>query len=135
LTDPALADRFAPLRAELIDMLGRDNMIITTQRYLADGLNIKVALKGGGISAMPSMHIATATIYLLAARRTRWLWPALLFLLLTFFGSVYLGYHYAIDAPVAAIVAAGCWSVACRFYPSATVGTRQGKVRRRLASA
>ena len=104
-------------------------------RYLTAGLNVKIAIKGAGISAMPSMHIATATIFVLAARGTKWIWPALLFLALTFFGSVYLGYHYVVDAPVAALVAFGCWSVARRLYPTATAGVRQDKVRRRLARA
>lgn len=120
LTDPALGVRFAPLRAELLRLLGKDDLVVTSQRYLAAGMNVKIALKGGGVSAMPSMHIATATICLLAARATRWFWLALLFLLLTFFASVYLGYHYAIDAPVATIVAALCWFIARGFYGRST---------------
>jgi hypothetical protein len=116
LADPGLQPRFAPLRAELSALLGQDDLVVTSQRYLAAGTNVKVALKGGGISAMPSMHIATAIICLLAARGTRWIWLALLFLALTFFGSVYLGYHYAVDAPIAAIVAALCWTFARQIY-------------------
>jgi hypothetical protein len=116
LADPALGPRFAPLRADLSALLGQDNLVITSQRYLAAGMNMKIAAKGGGISAMPSMHIATATICVLAARGKRWFWPALLFLALTFFGSVYLGYHYAVDAPVAAVVALPCWMFASKLY-------------------
>ena len=116
LADPALADRFAPLRGQLVAILGPDDIVIKSQHYLAMGLTVKTALKGGGVSAMPSMHIATAIIFLLAARGTRWMIPAVAFLLLTFFGSVYLGYHYAIDAPIAAIVAVACWSLASRVY-------------------
>ena len=116
LTDPDLAVRFAPLQAELVRLLGEDDLVVKSQRYLAAGMNIKIALKGGGISAMPSMHIATATILVIAAWRRRWLPLAVLFWLLTFFGSVYLGYHYAIDAPVAAAVAAVCWVAAKRIY-------------------
>jgi hypothetical protein len=116
LADPALADRFAPLRAELIHILGEEDLVMKSQRYLAAGMKVKVALKGGGISAMPSMHIATATILIIAARRTRWLPVAALFWAMTFFGSVYLGYHYAVDAPVAAVVAVLCWTVARRIY-------------------
>jgi membrane-associated phospholipid phosphatase len=87
-----------------------------SQRYLAAGMNVKIALKGGGISAMPSMHIATATILIIAARRTIWLPVSIAFWLMTFFGSVYLGYHYAVDAPVAAAVAALCWIAARQLY-------------------
>lgn len=65
---------------------------------------------------MPSMHMATCTLLVLAAWRTRWLWLALIFWLLTFFGSVYLGYHYAVDAPVAVAVAIPCWMLARRIH-------------------
>lgn len=122
LVDPTLQPRFAPLRAELLGLLGQDNLVMRAQRYLAAGMNAKVALNGSGVSAMPSMHIATATICLLAARGTRWLLLALLFWLLTFFGSVYLGYHYAVDAPAAALVAVICWKVARRIYREPVVG-------------
>ena len=109
LADPTLAERFAPLRAELLAMLGPDNIVMKTQYYLSAGIGSKVALKGYGISAMPSMHIATVTIFALAARGTKWLWLTLLFWAMTLFGSVYLGYHYVMDAPVAAAVAWACW--------------------------
>lgn len=116
LVDPDLGQRFLPLRAELSRILSQDDMVLKSQRYLATGMQLKVALIGRGVSAMPSMHIATVTILVLAAWRSWWLAPALLFALLTFFGSVYLGYHYAVDAPVAVVVAAICWAVARRIY-------------------
>lgn len=119
LVDPSLADRFAPLRAELLAALGPDNIVLKTQHYLAAGIDSRIALKGSGISAMPSMHIATVTVILLAAWKTRWRGLALLFWGMTFFGSVYLGYHYAVDAPVAAAVAIGCWAVARRMFAAA----------------
>ena len=116
LADPELTDRFLPLRHELVRILGEDDLVVLSQRYLAAGVNVKIALKGGGISAMPSMHIATATILIIAALKTRWLPLAVLFWLMTFFGSVYLGYHYAVDAPIAAMIAALCWFIARRIY-------------------
>ena len=116
LADPELAGRFLPLRRELVRTLGEDDLVMLSQRYLAAAINVKIALKGGGISAMPSMHIATATILVIAAWKTRWLPLAGLFWMMTFFGSVYLGYHYAIDAPIAAVIAALCWSIAHRLY-------------------
>lgn len=123
LADPAFAERFAPLRAGLVDLLGADDIVMTSQRYLEAGFAAKQAVKGGGISAMPSMHIATATIFILASRRTIWFTPAVLFWALTFFGSVYLGYHYAVDAPVAAVVAMLCWSIARRLYATPSQST------------
>ncbi|MCF2514825.1 phosphatase PAP2 family protein [Sphingomonas sp. G124] len=116
LTDPNLADRFLPLRVELGRILAKDDLVLKSQRYLAIGMNMKIALKGGGVSAMPSMHIATATILALMAFRTRWFPLALLFWGLTFFGSIYLGYHYAVDAPVAAIAAVFCWIIARKIF-------------------
>lgn len=116
LADPDLAARFMPLRAELARILPADGMILRSQRYLVIAMEQRAAIKGSGISAMPSMHIATATILVLAARRTAWIGPAILFALLTFFGSVYVGYHYAIDAPVAVMVALPCWALARRIY-------------------
>ncbi|WP_037498861.1 phosphatase PAP2 family protein [Sphingomonas jaspsi] len=121
LSDSALAARFEPLRAQLLSVLGDKNTIISTQRYLAAGIDKAYATKGSGVSAMPSMHIATATILLIATRR-RWLLPfACLFWLTTFFGSVYFGYHYALDAPVAAGIAIACWWISARYYSSGSV--------------
>lgn len=116
LADPDLAVQFKPLHAELSRLLPSNDPVLMSQRYLEAGVRMKAAAKGGGVSAMPSMHMATATILICAARRTKWLPLALLFWALTFFGSVYLGYHYAIDAPVAAAVALACWAVARRMF-------------------
>jgi membrane-associated phospholipid phosphatase len=116
LADPELAGRFLPLRHELVRILGEDDPVLMSQRYLAAGAKVKIAAKGGGISAMPSMHIATATILVIAALRTRWLLLAGLFWVMTFFGSIYLGFHYAVDAPIAAVIAALCWAFAHKLY-------------------
>jgi hypothetical protein len=116
LVDPEVGVRFAPLREHLVTLLGNENFVLRSQRYLAAGMNAKTALQGHGVSAMPSMHIATATVLVLAAWRTRWLLLAASFLLLTFIGSVHLGYHYAVDAPVAALIAWLCWRAASRLY-------------------
>ncbi len=116
LADPGLGEQFLPLRAELSRLLAEDDLVLKSQRYLESGTSMKIAVKGGGVSAMPSMHIATATILVLAAWRTRWLPLAILFWFLTFLGSLYVGYHYAVDAPVAVLVAVICWMVAGRIY-------------------
>lgn len=56
-------------------------------------------LRGGGISAFPSMHAAMATLwagYLI--ERSRWLAPiGLGFLAVILYLSVYTGWHYAVD--------------------------------------
>lgn len=69
---------------------------------------------GRGITAMPSMHVALAFLYVLAMRRVSkplgWLFGA--FCLLIMLGSVHLGYHYAVDGYVAIAVTAAIWAAA-----------------------
>ena len=106
--DPSLTARFAPLRAELGAKLA-GGPIGLTQNYLAGAVHSHVAVMGGGISAMPSMHLATAAIYVIAARGTKWLGPCVLFWLIIFIGSAYFGYHYWIDGFAGTAVAYICW--------------------------
>lgn len=70
-----------------------------------------------GISAMPSMHVAIATLMaLLAWRISRVLGAAYTcFAVLIFCGSILLAFHYAVDGYVAALMAAGIWLVAGRM--------------------
>lgn len=65
-------------------------------------------IDANGISAMPSMHLAVATLVTLYAFDCRKLMGvfAALFLLLILTGSIYLGWHYAIDG-YAGILGAG----------------------------
>lgn len=114
--DPALAPRFDDLRRVLETHLSQDGDIRFTQRYLLAALDQHIAVKGGGISAMPSMHLGAASIYVLAAWRTRWIAPAILFWIVIFVGSGYFGYHYWIDGIVAAIVAYACWRASMAFH-------------------
>ncbi|UWU17006.1 phosphatase PAP2 family protein (plasmid) [Rhizobium sullae] len=64
-----------------------------------------------GISAMPSIHVAIATLNaLLLAQLSRWLgvvgWT---FAALTLFGSIYFGWHYAVDGYVSAAAVFFFW--------------------------
>ncbi len=65
----------------------------------------------GGITAMPSMHIATSACFTLVAyAANRRLGHALLlFTVIVQIGSVHLGWHYAIDGYVAAIGTIAIW--------------------------
>lgn len=109
LFSPALAVHFAALHRGIDAHLLPNNSLRLTQQYLALSIDSRIALKGGGISAMPSMHLGAASIYVLAARRTKWLLPALTFWLMVFLLSAYFGYHYWVDGLVAAAVAWACW--------------------------
>lgn len=86
--------------------------------YLRASYNNKVAILGTGISAMPSMHVALSVLiawYLTSLGRMvgaiGWL-----FALLMAFGSIYTGWHYAIDGYVAAITASAIWIAISRCY-------------------
>jgi hypothetical protein len=118
LFDPALVGRFVAMHHTLDASLGA-GPISFTQRYLASIVHVRVAVKGGGISAMPSMHLATASIYVLAAKRTRWFIPSILFWLTIFVASGYFGYHYWVDGIAAAVVSAVLWHVTEGIYGAA----------------
>ena len=112
LFDVSLAERFEPLRDAIYNSKGQGGAIRLTQEYLTVAMYSSVAVEGGGISAMPSMHLGAASIYVLAARGTRWLAPALAFWMIIFVGSAYFGWHYWVDGIVAAGIARGCWALA-----------------------
>jgi hypothetical protein len=112
LVDPDLTQRFAPLRSILDGALSPDSSTKLTQAYLAQMLDHPLAVRGGGISAMPSMHVGAVSIYVLSARGTKWLGPAIAFWIIIFLLSAYFGYHYWVDGIVAAAVAWGCWILA-----------------------
>jgi hypothetical protein len=65
---------------------------------------------GGGISAMPSLHVAIAVSFVLLTRPIdrRLAVGFAIFAVLIFLGSIHLGWHYAIDGYVAAI---GAWLI------------------------
>lgn len=116
LFDPTLAGRFEALRHTLASALPPDSPLLRTQAYLAGNVHSRIVSDGAGISAMPSMHIGVMSIFVLAARGTKWIVPAILFWIMIFIGSAYLGYHYWIDGIVAAAVAWVCWKAAELYY-------------------
>jgi hypothetical protein len=114
--DPSLSERFRPLHEVLAQTLGNRSIAMAQQYLVVAAQETHVASKGGGISAMPSMHIATVTIYVLAARGTKWMLPACLFWILIFIGSGYFGFHYWVDGLVGAAVSICCWKAAVAIY-------------------
>ncbi len=72
----------------------------------------------GGISAMPSMHVAMATLFMLAgfkhSRPVGMLFS--IYALLIWIGSIHLGWHYALDGVVGAAMMGLIWKVAGRFF-------------------
>jgi membrane-associated phospholipid phosphatase len=73
---------------------------------------------GSGISAMPSLHIATTMWMIIAIRvhAPRWTWPMALLGTLIFLLSISLGWHYAVDGIVGAAAAIGCYWLCERYY-------------------
>lgn len=69
---------------------------------------------GGGISAMPSMHIAMACWLALTLRSAapRWQWAGWAYLALIWISSVHLGWHYFSDGVVGIAGALLVWRVA-----------------------
>ena len=68
----------------------------------------------GGISAMPSMHNAQATLFAAAGYRvSRRLGHVMLaYAAIIFVGSIHLGWHYAIDGIAGALLALFIWWIA-----------------------
>ena len=107
-----LADPYAPLMA----YLGRANDVavvwsLQTQEMLWRLYADQEIGFGGGISAMPSMHVAMAVLLMLTARRLHWALGlgAFLYYLVIQLGSVQLGWHYAVDGYVSAAVMLPLW--------------------------
>jgi hypothetical protein len=67
-----------------------------------------------GVSAMPSMHVATTILFILCAISSghRWLvYSTIVFSLSIFLGSILLGWHYAVDGYAGALIAVACWKL------------------------
>jgi len=88
---------------------------LDVQRALLKGFHDETEIRG--ISAMPSMHVASSAIMTLYAFSWRpWAgWLMVLFSALIMFGSVHLGWHYAVDAYIALPLAVLCWWLAERL--------------------
>ena len=103
----------------LMDMLNRFHEVSPVW-----ALNVQDMLLAGhygegpvkGISAMPSMHVAsTVIITAYAFTWQRWAgWLMVGFTALIMLGSVHLGWHYAIDGYFGALLALVCWWIATR---------------------
>jgi PAP2 superfamily len=71
-----------------------------------------------GVSAMPSLHVASSVLLVLLARAhgVRWFkWFTHLFAAGIFTGSIVLGWHYAADGYAGAALALFCWWASGKF--------------------
>jgi membrane-associated phospholipid phosphatase len=89
-----------PYAAQLQNMLW-----VHYQQLLADPSAYKVYIYEG-IAAFPSLHVAIIVLFTLATRPWPLLfWPLLVYCGIVQFGSVYLGWHYAVDGYFGALMA------------------------------
>ncbi len=75
----------------------------------------------GGISAMPSMHCATAFLMILAFghHSTFWRWVTIVYFLIILLGSFLLAWHYLVDGLLAIPIAWLGWILAGRLLRGA----------------
>ncbi len=105
-------DRFEAQRLALPDVTAR------LSDYLW-GMHVRGELGfGAGISAMPSLHIATTTWIALvfAGQRSRLTPLAILFVLYIWWASVALGWHYAVDGLAGGLGALMCHRLASAYF-------------------
>lgn len=107
----ALMDKLYQSDARLNENFGLSLLALDIQEMLWQVYNSKGELFGGGISAMPSMHVSIATLMALGA----WKFNRKVGIAFTIYaviiqiGSVHLGWHYAIDGYVSVLATVGIW--------------------------
>jgi hypothetical protein len=110
--------------APLIDRLAAQNeaagpfSAVFAQGYLLRLNELGVSGLGGGISAMPSMHIVLAFLWVLPAWHLNRVLGAIItfYALIIWIGSVHLGWHYFVDGLVGVAVLGAIWYAAGRAF-------------------
>ena len=96
---------------------GSPLMALHNQSYLVNAHAGDQLLIGGGISAMPSVHVGLAVLFALAARHVSrplgYLFAA--YALLIWIGSIHLGWHYGLDGVASVALTLGIWRVCGRI--------------------
>jgi hypothetical protein len=98
--------------ADLIAYLAQHSNQAWVQDFLWSSYSgMQPGVAGAGISAFPSMHVASATLCALLASRThRWIArSALVYCAVILFGSVHLGWHYAVDGYFSLLATVVVW--------------------------
>lgn len=86
---------------------------LDVQQELWDGYQSTTPAPGSGISAMPSLHIATSVLFALVGWRycNSLGWVLTGFAIIVGVGSVHLGWHYAIDGYVSVLLTLLIWKL------------------------
>jgi hypothetical protein len=84
---------------------------LNTQDMLWGDYTSNKLILGGGISAFPSIHVATAFLFMLLGWRTSKIvgWLTTIFFAFILIGSFHLGWHYAVDGYASIIVTFIIW--------------------------
>lgn len=88
-------------------------------------------VRGGGISAMPSLHVALAALLHVLCRdrfgARHWAgYASLVYAVLIWIGSVHLAWHYAVDGIVSALGVVLIWRLSTRLVPDGGDRKTQG---------
>lgn len=107
-------DRFTPL----MDYLRSVHDVLPvwaleTQNMLWDDYQAQKNVLGGGISAFPSIHVATAFLFMLLGWQTNKVigWLTTIFFVFILIGSFHLGWHYAVDGYFSILVTWVVWRI------------------------
>lgn len=115
--------RFRPLMDRL-EGIG-DLQALALQAYLLSSRGVESI--GGGISAMPSVHVAMTVLLVLMMHDRfglRWpTWLAVAYLGVILVGSVHLGWHYAVDGMLSLVLVPLGWFALGRMLGSHRVAT------------
>lgn len=111
---------FAELKANLVAAQAASGAKLTALSNQAGLLHVfggNALAVGAGISAMPSVHNGLAVLFAIAAYRVNKIagWFLAAYALLIWIGSIHLGWHYAVDGPVAAALTLMIWPLAGRI--------------------
>lgn len=126
---PDIADPYKDLVAHF-DALAAKGQNLSTARgrdLLLEWTKNERVINVNAISAMPSMHVAVAWMAVLYARTINRLVfaAAVLFFVLILWGSVYFGYHYALDGYVSVAAVTLLWWVLGKVFPRAKTADSQ----------
>ncbi len=107
-----LPDPYRPLFDYLQSVLVHHDLLsLDAQAALWSAYTGQHPFPFSGISAAPSVHVALAVLFALVGwRASRWLGGALaVYAVCIFLGSVHLGWHYALDGYLSALLTLALW--------------------------
>lgn len=107
------SQRFAPLMLRLEEY---DGLLATNAMNYLLSVQGQAAV-GGGISAMPSLHVGIAVLILLSIRTywPRWQAVGWVYVASIYVGSIHLGWHYATDGMVSGLGMVLIWKAVNRY--------------------